>query len=320
MVPFLESEDENPEEETEAPQSPKSPKATQASPKSEGKQEQGKEEAPPKKEPPKKVSEELSVLTTFSAVSFKSFEKAKEKKAHEMSSFSENKVNHLLKKDSKGFVDFNSHHVARIYPKGTRFDSSNYDPVPSWNCGAHMVALNHQTGAEPLWINHGKYQDNGIFGYILKPEFLRKPDPNFVPEMKRKAAKTLVLSVLAGYQLPKKAGSEKEEAGKGSVTNPYVVVKISGVGQDKAEQKTKTVKGNGFNPVWNKEMKFALTVPELAHVLIVVMNDVLGRDDFIAQYSLQVSNISQGFHMVPLKDQNCKLYQNACLLVRAQYK
>lgn len=29
----------------------------------------------------------------------------------------------------------------RIYPKGTRFDSSNYDPVPFWNVGAQFVAL-----------------------------------------------------------------------------------------------------------------------------------------------------------------------------------
>ena len=33
----------------------------------------------------------------------------------------------------------------RTYPKGTRFDSSNYDPTLLWGCGVQMVALNFQT-------------------------------------------------------------------------------------------------------------------------------------------------------------------------------
>ena len=33
----------------------------------------------------------------------------------------------------------------RTYPVGTRIDSSNYDPIPLWNHGIQMVALNVQT-------------------------------------------------------------------------------------------------------------------------------------------------------------------------------
>ena len=33
----------------------------------------------------------------------------------------------------------------RTYPAGTRIESSNYDPIPLWNHGIHMVALNVQT-------------------------------------------------------------------------------------------------------------------------------------------------------------------------------
>ena len=33
----------------------------------------------------------------------------------------------------------------RTYPAGTKIDSSNYDPIPMWNHGIHMVALNIQT-------------------------------------------------------------------------------------------------------------------------------------------------------------------------------
>ena len=35
--------------------------------------------------------------------------------------------------------------LVRTYPKGVRFDSSNYNPLPMWNCGMQMVALNYQS-------------------------------------------------------------------------------------------------------------------------------------------------------------------------------
>lgn len=38
--------------------------------------------------------------------------------------------------------------MSRIYPKGTRMDSSNYMPQMFWNVGCQMVALNFQTMGE----------------------------------------------------------------------------------------------------------------------------------------------------------------------------
>jgi len=35
--------------------------------------------------------------------------------------------------------------ITRVYPKGQRIDSSNFDPLTIWNCGCHMVAMNYQT-------------------------------------------------------------------------------------------------------------------------------------------------------------------------------
>lgn len=34
--------------------------------------------------------------------------------------------------------------MLRVYPKGIRFDSSNYDPFIGWAHGAQMVAFNMQ--------------------------------------------------------------------------------------------------------------------------------------------------------------------------------
>ncbi|CAM9985359.1 unnamed protein product [Ectocarpus sp. 8 AP-2014] len=71
--------------------------------------------------------------------------------------------------------------MSRIYPAGSRVDSSNYDPVPSWNVGSQIVALNYQTSGTPMRLNDGKFRDNGECGYLLKPECLRTGSP-FHPE------------------------------------------------------------------------------------------------------------------------------------------
>ncbi len=40
---------------------------------------------------------------------------------------------------------YNKRQISRIYPKGTRVDSSNYMPQIFWNAGCQLVALNFQT-------------------------------------------------------------------------------------------------------------------------------------------------------------------------------
>ena len=59
-----------------------------------------------------------------------------------ISSLDENKVANFYKKQYERIVCFNSYHLTRIYPSGSRVDSSNYDPIPSFNAGCHLIALN----------------------------------------------------------------------------------------------------------------------------------------------------------------------------------
>ena len=62
-----------------------------------------------------------------------------------MSSFVETKGMDTLKSAPIEFVEYNKKQLSRIYPKGTRVDSSNYMPQLFWNVGCQMVALNFQT-------------------------------------------------------------------------------------------------------------------------------------------------------------------------------
>ena len=71
--------------------------------------------------------------------------------------------------------DFQVYHqriLSRIYPKGTRIDSSNYNPIELWISGAHMVSLNFQNPTKEIQINNGWFLRNGGCGYVLKPECL----------------------------------------------------------------------------------------------------------------------------------------------------
>jgi phosphatidylinositol phospholipase C beta len=44
-----------------------------------------------------------------------------------------------------------------------------------------MVALNFQTPDLPMQLNQGKFEYNNTTGYLLKPDFMRRPDRTFDP-------------------------------------------------------------------------------------------------------------------------------------------
>jgi len=50
-----------------------------------------------------------------------------------------------------------------------------------WNAGCQMVALNFQTPDVCMQLNQGKFEYNAQCGYLLKPDFMRRPDRSFDP-------------------------------------------------------------------------------------------------------------------------------------------
>ena len=48
---------------------------------------------------------------------------------------------------------------------------SSLDPVPFWNAGVQIAALNFQAGDVSNQLNYGKFLQNGNCGYVLKPDF-----------------------------------------------------------------------------------------------------------------------------------------------------
>uniref|UniRef100_A0A0G4F8U8 Phosphoinositide phospholipase C n=1 Tax=Chromera velia CCMP2878 TaxID=1169474 RepID=A0A0G4F8U8_9ALVE len=90
-----------------------------------------------------------------------------------MFSFSETKIAAAIAKSPASVLSLTSRHLVRVYPKGLRVDSSNYDPWPFWLAGAQLVALNYQTPKEQMWVNEGFFLSNAACGFVLKPACMR---------------------------------------------------------------------------------------------------------------------------------------------------
>jgi hypothetical protein len=146
-----------------------------------------------KPEGKQKASEKWLSLIYLVATKFEGFDKPG--RAYEMASYSEGKAKKLCGATRARFMEYNRHQLARIYPWGGRFDSSNLDPSLSWAAGCQLVAFNFQTGDLPMWLNRGRFAENGGLGYVLKPPFMRGTGPPLPPLR-------LVVTVLSCQRLP----------------------------------------------------------------------------------------------------------------------
>uniref|UniRef100_A0A3P8WLT2 Phosphoinositide phospholipase C n=1 Tax=Cynoglossus semilaevis TaxID=244447 RepID=A0A3P8WLT2_CYNSE len=234
------------------------------------------------------ATEEMSTLVNYiEPVKFKSFEVAsKRKKYFEMSSFVETKGMDILKSSPTAFVEYNKNQLSRIYPKGTRVDSSNYMPQLFWNVGCQMVALNFQTLDLPMQLNMGVFEYNGHSGYLLKPEFMRRTDKQFDPFTENIVdgivANTVKIKIISGQFLTdKKVGV-------------YVEVDTFGLPADtKRKYRTKTSNGNSLDPLWDDETFVfnKVVLPTLASLRIAVFEE---NGKFIGHRILPVSAIRPG--------------------------
>ena len=71
-----------------------------------------------------------------------------------MFSLSENAANRMLKQSMMDLIKHGRTHLVRIYPKGTRIGSTNYEPHRYWSAGAQLVAINWQTFGACLRFTH----------------------------------------------------------------------------------------------------------------------------------------------------------------------
>lgn len=236
-----------------------------------------------------------SMVNYAQPIKFVSFEVADQKNIHHnMSSFAETTGMNLLKTQAIDFVNYNKRQMSRIYPKGTRADSSNYMPQVFWNAGCQMVSLNFQTSDLPQQLNQGKFEYNGNCGYLLKPDFMRRADRSFDPfadaPVDGVIAAQCSVQVIAGQFLSdKKVGT-------------YVEVDMYGLPTDtiRKEFRTRMVPANGLNPVYNEEpfLFRKVVLPDLA-VLRFGVYDENGK--LLGQRILPLDGLQAGYRHISLR-------------------
>uniref|UniRef100_A0A8C9X9A8 Phosphoinositide phospholipase C n=1 Tax=Sander lucioperca TaxID=283035 RepID=A0A8C9X9A8_SANLU len=258
---------------------------------------------------------EMSNLVIYiQPVKFNSFEASKKiNRSFQMSSFVETKALEQLTKCPVEFVEYNKLQLSRIYPKGTRVDSSNYNPQLFWNAGCQLVALNFQTIDLSMQLNLGMYEYNGKCGYRLKPEFMRRPDKHFDPFTESTVdgivANTLSVKIISGQFLSdKKVGT-------------YVEIDMFGLPVDTKRKafKTKTSQGNAINPVWEEEAIVfkKVVLPTLASLRIAVFEE---GGKFIGHRIIPVSAIRPGYHYISLRNEKNQSLTLPALFVYVEVK
>ncbi|XP_068316003.1 phosphoinositide phospholipase C 6-like [Pyrus communis] len=236
-------------------------------------------------------------------------------------SLSEGKLEKVAEDHGTDVVRFTQKNVLRVYPKGTRFNSSNYEPHVGWMHGAQMVAFNMQGKDKYNWLMHGMFKANGGCGYLKKPDFLMCKGPKgevFDPKNALKVKKTLKVKIYMGngWHLD----FSRTHFDSFSPPDFYTKVYIVGVPADCGKFKTKIIEDDWI-PVWDEEFTFPMTVPELAILRLEVREyDRSEKDDFGGQTCLPVSELKPGIRAVPLYDKKGEKYKSVRLLIRFHFE
>ncbi|RZC79890.1 hypothetical protein C5167_042467 [Papaver somniferum] len=182
-------------------------------------------------------------------------------------------------------VRFTQRNLLHIYPKGTRFNSSNYNPMIGWMHGAQMVAFNMQG---MFRSNGGTDEGNKLFN---------------------PGEKLSVKTCLKGrVHMGNGWDSDVKASHFDSYSPPdlYLKVHIVGVPADAKIFETEPL-DDSWTPVWDQEFSFPLAVPDLAILRLEASDHDTGeKDDFGGQNCLPVRELKSGIRTVPLYDREGK--------------
>ncbi|KAL2408272.1 1-phosphatidylinositol 4,5-bisphosphate phosphodiesterase 1 [Exophiala dermatitidis] len=232
--------------------------------------------------------------------------------------------------DKAMFEDHNLSYMCRVYPKNLRFQSSNFDPNTFWRRGVQMVALNWQTFDAHMQMNQAMFAaGTDAYGYVLKPDYLRKPRTkpgDFEHRVKLPRYKTkFSVQVISAQQLPRAANMSKD-----TPLNPFIEVQMfsaedrargiangtggketysngyHGIGSPYRRQ-TSIRFGNGYNPQFGETIELSLETkyPELVFVRFIVFNSDDGRPNGkgvrqLAAFTAKLDSLQRGYRHLPL--------------------
>lgn len=256
------------------------------------------------------IAEDLSNLGVYcQGLTFRNFSLPESKTFNHCFSMSEKAINSMLKDTGKAeSVDkHNRRFLMRVYPSKFRLSSSNFNPINYWAHGVQMVATNWQTYDLGQQLNEAFFDTVAGNGFVLKPLNLRRP--TLKSTMRKHAKKNprkmaFNFTIISAQYLIRPLNIE--------VLNPYITVEIFGSSSVNCDEQsllysTKTVSGNGFNPVWNESFSGSFFyIFELVFVKFTVQASAStseqGNTKEIGVAVFNIFDMKNGYRYLKLKD------------------
>ncbi|ODV92302.1 hypothetical protein CANCADRAFT_886 [Tortispora caseinolytica NRRL Y-17796] len=259
-----------------------------------------------------KIIRELSDLGVyFEGRKFRNFSLPESKTINHIFSFGERSYVSMIRDPVKcaQLEKHNVKYLMRVYPSGFRLTSTNFNPISLWERGVQMAAMNFQRFDIGLHLNEALFASSGRTGYVLKPPQLRSITS--LRELPSRAShrnqKKLVVDVISAQQLPVVSKDENK-------VDPSIEVELIGPCGSSEKARTRTIKANGFNPIWNEQFRFTRSnwLPELEFLRLCVYDG----DKSVAEFVGRLSHMHQGFRHVPLFDLQGEQYIFSTLFIR----
>lgn len=239
-------------------------------------------------------SPELSDLLVYTyGVKYRGFSKLVDYEPRHQFSVSEKTGGKLIKEVKQDWIKHNFTHISRVYPKGSRLQSTNYDPVAFWSAGCQLVAINWQTVDEGAILNHAMFVDTP--GYVLKPLALRTKI--IEPLIKYK----VTVSIISAQRLPLSS-------------DLWVEVTLNS-----KTRFTKTLEGCTPSPTWDETFTYELkTTPAMLDLtfLRVEIKHPKSKGSLLAQWVRTLRATPRGYHYLPLYDSLFSKYVFATIFAK----
>ncbi|KAH9824700.1 PLC-like phosphodiesterase [Melampsora americana] len=281
-----------------------------------------------RKLPSEPITHALSDIAVYTiGVKARGFNKITKYDSEHCVSLSERAVNKFLKSGSQDLIGHTRSHLTRAYPAATRVFSGNFLPHRFWGLGIQLVAFNWQTFDLGMELNQALFNlNNGRAGYVLKPEVLRVKG-------KEKDAATRVhkyeieIEIISAQQLPRSSGSQEDDSGPDAFVEVQVIGSSCTSNQipSSMKRRTKVVKGNGLNPIFDEKFKIPFDVRggmlELSFLRILVCDDQLGEnDEILGRISMGLDGLQPGYRHLPLIDEAGHPLMFASLFIKSRIR
>eukprot|EP00965_Chrysotila_dentata_P011380 371617-Pleurochrysis_carterae.AAC.4 len=247
--------------------------------------------------------------------------------------------------------------LVRIYPRGLRTRSDNFDPLPCWASGAQLCALNLQTNDLATQLHYALFELNGGLGYVPKPAEMMEPQPCWPPP--KVVLKVVTVEPKTLFQLPARneerpcfawlrgkelgldsgqivpelsfnTGHAKRARGKRTVPIPTLAVELHAIGgfhcvsttlppeSGSARHVFKPKRCDRGDAHFNGELHCLAAEPMACVLRIAVIDEEVGQE--VAYDTVMLGAVREGYRVIHLRSMLGTRIESCFLLVKISFQ